>query len=91
MKYFIAALFFFNLGVAQAADQTLTIEVGTMACGADPHTIKNSLAVLAGVKNVKVSLPDKTATITFDDQKSSANAMLVAVASAGYAGFVKSK
>jgi copper chaperone CopZ len=87
MKYFLFLLFL--TGTAQAADKTVTIEVGTMACGADPHNIKNSLAALLGVKNIQMSLPDKTATITFDDQKSSAGAMLIAIASAGYAGLVK--
>jgi periplasmic mercuric ion binding protein len=89
MKYFLLAILLAS--AAQAADQTVTIEVGTMACGADPHNVKNSLAALLGVKNVQVSLPDKTATITYDDQKSSADAMLIAIASAGYAGLVKPK
>lgn len=85
--FFLFSFFTF----AQAADQKVVIEVGTMVCGADPHNIKNSLASITGVKNVEISLPDKTATITFDDNVSNANAMLVAIASAGYAGLVKPK
>jgi periplasmic mercuric ion binding protein len=87
MKYFLIAMLF--AGAAQAADQTVTIEVGTMTCGADPHNIKSTLAALAGVKGVQVSLPDKTAKVTFDDSKSNADAMLIAIAGAGYAGLIK--
>jgi periplasmic mercuric ion binding protein len=89
MKYIV--LWMFLASAAQAADQTLVVEVGTMACGADPHNIKNSLAALTGVKNIQISLPDKTATITFDNAKSNADAILVAIAGAGYAGLVKPK
>jgi copper chaperone CopZ len=91
MKFLPSILILLSISAAHASDQKIVIEVGTMVCGADPHNIKNSLASIAGVKQVDISLPDKTATITFDDQVSNANAMLVAIAGAGYAGLVKPK
>ncbi len=89
MKLLPIIFILLSIGAANAADQKIVIEVGTMVCGADPHNIKNSLAAISGVKQVDISLPDKTATITYDDQVSNANAMLVAIAGAGYAGLVK--
>ncbi len=89
MKFIPFILIFSSIGAAHAADQKIVIEVGSIVCGADPHNIKNAILTIAGVKQVDISLPEKTATITFDDQVSNTNAMLVAIAGAGYAGLVK--
>jgi copper chaperone CopZ len=91
MKIILISILLLSSGSALAADQTVTINVGNMTCGADPHNIKNSLASLLGVKAVKMSLPDKTATVTFDADTASVDALLVAIASAGYAGLVLPK
>lgn len=72
-----------------AAEKQIVIDVATMVCGPDPHNIKNTLAALTGVSDVKISLVDKTATVKFDDQKSSIDQMLSAMAGAGYASLVK--
>ena len=72
-----------------AAEKQIVIDVATMVCGPDPHNIKNTLAALTGVSDVKISLADKTATVKFDDQKSSIDQMLSAMAGAGYASLVK--
>ena len=42
-----------------AAERNVTLDVSTMVCGPDPHNIKNTLAALAGVKNVQISLEQK--------------------------------
>jgi periplasmic mercuric ion binding protein len=93
---FIAVMFsFVHLLILQpvafAAEHNVTLDVSTMVCGPDPHNIKNTLAALAGVKDVKISLETKTATVTFDDEKSTIDQMLSAMASAGYASLVKSQ
>ena len=74
---------------ANAADRIVTLDVSTMVCGPDPHNIRNTLAGLDGVSSVQISLEQKTATVTFDDQKSSVDQMLSAMAGAGYASLVK--
>ena len=76
---------------ALAADHTVTLDVSTMVCGPDPHNIKNTLAALTGVSSVQISLEQKTATVTFDDQKSTIDQMLSAMAGAGYASLVKNQ
>ena len=78
-------------GRASGADHTVTLDVSTMVCGPDPHNVKNTLASLTGVSNVQISLEQKTATVTFDDQKSTVDQMLTAMAGAGYASLVKSQ
>ena len=72
-----------------AAEKQIVIDVATMVSGPDPHNIKNTLAALTGVSDVKISLVDKTATVKFDDQKTSIDQMLSAMAGAGYASLVK--
>lgn len=71
------------------AEKQIVIDVATMVCGPDPHNIKSTLAALSGVSDVKISLADKTATVKFDDQKSTVDQMLSAMAGAGYASLVK--
>ena len=89
MKYLLIAFVLLGLAPAQSAEKTVVIEVATMACGPDPHAIKQSLATIVGVTNVQVSLGDKTALVTFDDQKSTADALLAAMAGTGHAGLIK--
>ena len=76
---------------AIAAEHNVTLDVSTMMCGADPHNIKNALSSLAGVSKVEIYLQQKTAIVTFDDQKSTIDQMLSAMAGAGYASLVKSQ
>jgi periplasmic mercuric ion binding protein len=72
-----------------ATEKLVVIDVATMVCGPDPHSIKSTLSSLAGVSEVKISLADKTATVKFDDEKSTVDQLLSAMAGAGYASLVK--
>jgi periplasmic mercuric ion binding protein len=72
-----------------AKEKRVVIDVATMVCGPDPHSIKSTLSSLAGVSEVKISLADKTATVKFDDEKSTVDQLLSAMAGAGYASLVK--
>ena len=76
---------------AIAGEHSVVLDVSTMMCGADPHNIKNALSSLAGVSKVEIFLQQKTAVVTFDDQKSTVDQMLSAMAGAGYASLVKSQ
>ncbi len=80
---------FLHTSYAFAAEHNVTLDVSTMMCGADPHNIKNALSSLAGVSKVEIFLEQKTAIVTFDDQKSTVDQMLSAMAGAGYASLVK--
>jgi len=69
---------------AFAAERTTTFAVENMTCASCPYIVKSSMAAVPGVANVAVSFEAKTATVTFDDEKTSADAIAAASANAGY-------
>ncbi len=71
-------------GGASAAPQTVTLAVDNMYCEACPYIVKQSLARVAGVESVVVSFEQKTATVTYDDQKATPDALTSATTQAGY-------
>ncbi|WP_028347218.1 mercury resistance system periplasmic binding protein MerP [Bradyrhizobium murdochi] len=87
MNKLISAAFVFCLlgsSTAFAAERTVRLAVKNMYCAACPHTVKASLAAVPGVAKVAVSYKDKTAIVTFDDAKTSVNALTAATTNAGY-------
>ena len=77
------------VGDAVASEKTVALSVETMVCGPDPHNVKDALLKITGVETVQISLTDKTATVTFDDEKATVNTLLAAMAGAGYAALAK--
>jgi periplasmic mercuric ion binding protein len=71
-------------GVASAAERTVTLAVENMYCDACPYIVKQSLAKVPGVENGIVSFEQKTATVTYDDQKTAPEALTSATTHAGY-------
>jgi periplasmic mercuric ion binding protein len=69
---------------AFAAERTITFTVDNMTCASCPYIVKSSMAAVPGVAKVAVSFEAKTATVTFDDAKTSSNAIAAASMSAGY-------
>jgi periplasmic mercuric ion binding protein len=69
---------------AAAADRTVTLAVDNMYCDACPFLVKQSLAKVPGVENVAVSFEKKTATVTYDDQRTTLAALTGATTVAGY-------
>ena len=69
---------------AMAAEKTVSLQDESMICGPDPHIIKSSLAAVLGVSDVKISLENKTAIVTFDDKNTAVNDLVVAVGQSGY-------
>ena len=67
-----------------AATQTVTLSVTGMTCAACPITIKKALNKVDGVENIEVSLEKKEALVTFDDAKTTVEALLEATTNAGY-------
>ena len=75
---------------ALAAERTVTLAVQNMYCAACPHIVKGSLQAVPGVESVAVSLQQKTATVTYDDAKTSVKALTAATTNAGYPSSPKS-
>lgn len=69
---------------AQAGERTVKLAVQNMYCTACPFIVKQSLANVAGVKQVVVSFEAKTATVTYDDQRTTVEALTSATSGAGY-------
>lgn len=75
------------LAVAQtalAAERTVTFVVDNMYCASCPYIVKEAMAAVPGVIGVVVSFETKTATVTFDDAKTNADAIAAASTQAGY-------
>jgi periplasmic mercuric ion binding protein len=70
--------------VASAADRTVILAVDNMYCDACPYIVKESLTKVPGVKNVAVSFEQKSATVTYDDEKTTLDALTSATTEAGY-------
>jgi mercuric ion binding protein len=71
-------------GTAFAAEQTVKLAVSNMYCAACPSTVKKALSAVPGVTKADVSYEDKSAVVTFDDQKANVQALIDAVTKAGY-------
>jgi len=79
--------------VQQAAvtERTVTLVVDNMYCASCPYIVKQSLAAVPGVKNVSVSLRNKTAVVTFDSARTVVAALTDATFEMGYPSKVKSR
>jgi mercuric ion binding protein len=69
---------------AQARERTVRLFVANMSCPSCPYIVRKTLARVPGVSAVDVSFEDKTATVTFDDNKASVASLTEATANAGY-------
>jgi mercuric ion binding protein len=91
-KAVAAALFGISLlmsPAAYAAEKTVTLAVPGMDCAACPIIVKSSLEAVPGVIKAVVSFADKTAVVTFDDQKTAPSALIAATGHAGYPSALK--
>ena len=52
--------------LASEPDSTVTFNVAKMTCATCPITVRKAMQRVEGVKDVKVSYDDKTASVTFD-------------------------
>jgi len=74
---------------AWAATQTVTLSVPGMTCAACPITVKKALTKVDGVQKVEVSYAKLSAVVTFDDTKTTVEALTKATENAGYPSTVK--
>lgn len=83
-KLLITALVVTPMAALAAPPKTVTLEVQNMTCGTCPITVKKSLERVPGVGGVKIDFGKKTATITFDPDKTQTEALTLATTNAGY-------
>ncbi|WP_324734536.1 mercury resistance system periplasmic binding protein MerP [Pseudomonas paeninsulae] len=72
-----------------AATQTVTLSVPGMSCAACPFTVKKALTKVEGVIKAEVSYANREAIVTFDDSKTSVEALSNASENAGYPASLK--
>jgi mercuric ion binding protein len=90
-KMSIIALILFPLAVLAAVPQTVKLTVRNMTCPLCPITVRKSLEKVPGVQTVKVNFDTKTATVTYDPDKTRPAALTRATTDAGYPSKVESK
>ena len=67
-----------------AASKTVTLSVPTMDCPVCPITVKKALTKIVGVSQTVVNFDKRQAVVTFDDTKTSIDALTHATKDAGY-------
>lgn len=67
-----------------AASKSVALNVPGMTCDLCPITINKALSKVPGVSHVAVSYEKKEAVVSFDDAKTSVEALTKATANAGY-------
>ena len=77
------------LAPAYANDKTVTLSVPGMYCEMCPATVSKALKKVNGVEKVAASFQTKEAVVTFDDAKTSVDALRKATANAGYPSTAK--
>jgi mercuric ion binding protein len=84
MKNLVFLFLLTQSGILFAAEQSVILSVSSMNCPVCPITVKKSLQKVEGVKSVAVSYENKTAAVSFDDQKTDIKSLLTATENAGY-------
>jgi mercuric ion binding protein len=85
---FLSALLVFSLS-AFAKEQRVVLSVPTMNCVTCPITVKKALQKVDGVIKAEVVFETRSATVIFDDEKTTVAALTDATKNAGYPSFVK--
>ncbi len=73
-----------------AAQKTVTLSVQNMTCRICPITVRKSLEKVSGVQSVQVNFDKKTATVTYDPDKTKLESLTQATKNAGYPSTVVS-
>jgi mercuric ion binding protein len=66
------------------SSQSVTLDMQNMTCAMCKFTIKKALQGVDGVQKADVDFDSKTATVTFDPQKTNSEALIKATTHAGY-------
>jgi len=77
------------LAALAATPRTAVLDVQNMTCELCPVTVKKSLEKAPGVSQAQIDFAKKTATVTFDADKTAAAALVKATTEAGYPSMVR--
>jgi len=83
-QFLIAAAWAVLTTPVWAAPQTISLSVPTMDCAVCPITVKKALSKVPGVSRAEVNFEKRLAVVTFDDAKTSVDALTRATKDAGY-------
>lgn len=72
-----------------ATPKTAVLDVQNMTCNLCPVTVRKSLEHVPGVSQARIDFEKKTATVTFDSDKTTPAALVKATTDAGYASTVR--
>ncbi len=74
----------FAAATVAAEPRTVTLEVKGMYCAVCPLTVKTALKKVPGVLGASASFDTKSATVTYDDAKTSVERLVKATGDAGF-------
>ena len=80
----LASLLLVGVPAFAAKAETVVLDVRNMTCSLCPVTVKKSLEKVPGVAQARVDYDRKTATVTFDAEKTSTGALTKATTDAGF-------
>lgn len=85
MKILLAVVLYLVAAMPlSAAVKTVTLAVDRMTCAACPIIIKKAISRVEGVSRVEVSYERREAVVTFDDAKTTVDALKQASANVGF-------
>lgn len=77
------------LSVSAAEPKTVVLDVPGMTCKFCPITIRKALTKVPGVIKASADYDTKTATVTFDPDKTNTDTLIKTTANAGYPSSLK--
>lgn len=80
----LASILIAPAGVAFAAERTITLHVDNMTCASCPLIVRQALTAVPGVDRAEVSFRARTATVTFDDARTTVETLTQATTQAGF-------
>lgn len=84
MKYAIAIMSLFMSASLFAGEQSVVLSIPGMKCPACPITVMVAIKRVKGVKSVNVSLENKLAEVSYDDQLTDISKLQVATKNVGF-------
>ncbi len=84
LRVVMLATALFTASIVFADEQTVTLAVKNMTCASCPYIVKQSLAAVPGVSDVKVSFRKRIAIVTFEDSATTVAALTAATTNNGF-------
>ena len=82
---FAVGLFAINVPAsAFASEQTIRLSVPAMSCASCPYMVTQIILNVDGVITAEATMDDRTATVTYDDERTNVEAITEATASIGF-------